>query len=154
MSIARLAKEKMIAIRSYELEDEEDVVGLWREVFPNAPAHNDPHADISFKLQVQPELFFVALNGGRLVGTAMAGFDGHRGWVYYVAVHPSHRRKGIGSALMKRVEQALGEMGCPKLNLQIRSTNADVQAFYESLGYQVEDRISMAKRLSGSDDKT
>jgi ribosomal protein S18 acetylase RimI-like enzyme len=151
VSIVKLAEEKMIDIRPYELEDEEDVVALWREVFPDAPAHNDPYKDIRYKLQVQPELFFVALDGGWLVGTAMAGFDGHRGWVYYVAVHPDHRRKGIGSALMKRVELALGEMGCPKLNLQIRTANADVQAFYESLGYQVEDRISMGKRLIGND---
>jgi ribosomal protein S18 acetylase RimI-like enzyme len=141
----------MIELRPYELEDEEDVVGLWREVFPDSPAHNDPHRDIRLKLQVQPDLFFVAMDEGCLVGTAMAGFDGHRGWVYYVAVHPNHRRKGIGSALMKRVERGLSEMGCPKLNLQIRATNAEVQAFYESLGYQVEDRISMAKRLSGND---
>ena len=149
--MGRLAEAKMIDIRPYELKDEEVVAALWRKVFPDAPAHNDPNKDLHLKLQVQPELFFVALDEGHLVGTAMAGFDGHRGWVYYVAVHPDHRRKGIGSTLMKRVEQALVEMGCPKLNLQIRATNAEVQAFYESIGYQVEDRISMAKRLSGSD---
>jgi ribosomal protein S18 acetylase RimI-like enzyme len=151
--MVRLAKEKMTNIRSYDPTDEEDVVALWREVFPDAPAYNDPHADIRSKLQVQPELFFVALDEGCLVGTAMAGFDGHRGWVYYVAVHPDHRRKGIGTALMKRVEQVLVEIGCPKLNLQIRATNAEVQAFYISLGYQVEDRISMAKRLILNDDE-
>ncbi|MFV9675660.1 MAG: GNAT family acetyltransferase, partial [Anaerolineales bacterium] len=81
------------------------------------------------------------------VGTAMAGFDGHRGWVYYVAVHPDYRRQGIGSALMSEVEAALAHHGCPKLNLQIRSSNAEVQAFYESLGYLIEDRISMGKQL-------
>jgi ribosomal protein S18 acetylase RimI-like enzyme len=151
--MVRLAKEKMTNIRSYDPTDEEDVVALWREVFPDAPAYNDPHADIRSKLQVQPELFFVALDEGCLVGTAMAGFDGHRGWVYYVAVHPDHRRKGIGTALMKRVEQVLVEIGCPKLNLQIRATNAEVQAFYISLGYQVEDRISIAKRLILNDDE-
>ena len=77
----------------------------------------------------------------------MSGFDGHRGWVYYVAVHPDDRRRGIGSALMKRVEEALFEIGCPKLNLQIRADNVQVQSFYESLGYLVEERISMGKRL-------
>jgi ribosomal protein S18 acetylase RimI-like enzyme len=140
----------MIKVRPYESGDEEGVVGLWREVFPEAPAHNDPHADIHSKLQVQPELFFVALDEERLVGTAMAGFDGHRGWVYYVAVHPDHRRRGVGTALMERAEGVLRELGCPKLNLQIRAENAEVQAFYESLGYAVEERISMGKHLGGS----
>jgi ribosomal protein S18 acetylase RimI-like enzyme len=99
-------------------------------------------------MAVQPELFFVAESDGDIIGTAMSGFDGHRGWVYYVAVHPDFRRRGIGTLLMRKVEGALVDAGCPKLNLQIRADNATVQAFYESLGYLVEDRISMGKRLS------
>ena len=141
----------MIEIRPYKRTDEQEVIELWRTVFPNAPAHNDPGDDIRSKLKIQPELFYVATTDGHLVGTAMSGFDGHRGWVYYVAVHPDYRRRGIGSALMKKVETSLVDIGCPKLNLQIRVDNAEVQSFYESLGYLVEDRISMGKRLGEID---
>ena len=137
----------MIAIRPFDIADEPDVVRLWEQVFPSAPAHNKPQNDIRIKLGIQPDLFFVALDEKKIVGSAMAGFDGHRGWVYYVAVHPDYRRRGIGTALMRHAEAALKEIGCPKLNLQIRADNHQVQAFYESLGYAVEDRISMGKRL-------
>jgi ribosomal protein S18 acetylase RimI-like enzyme len=134
-------------IRTYRDTDEQAVVDLWRKTFPNAPEWNDPYTDIQLKLSEQPELFFVALVGERLVGTAMAGFDGHRGWVYYLAVDHDYQRRGIGRALMYEVEQALRARGCPKLNLQIRSSNHAVREFYERLGYASEDRISMAKRL-------
>jgi ribosomal protein S18 acetylase RimI-like enzyme len=120
----------MIDIRQYERTDEEQVMELWRAVFPDAPAHNDPSNDIHAKLNIQPELFYVAVFDGNLVGTAMSGFDGHRGWVYYVAVHPNYRRRGIGTKLMKKVEKSLVEIGCPKLNLQIRANNAEVESFY------------------------
>lgn len=138
-------------IRPYMQRDEPMVVDLWRTVFPGAPAHNDPVRDIHTKLRVQPELFLIAERGGSIVGTAMAGYDGHRGWVYYVAVHPDYRRQGIGTRLMREVETGLIALGCPKLNLQIRAENNEVQAFYDSLGYEVEERISMGKRLSGVD---
>ena len=137
----------MMNIRAYRQADESDVIELWREVFPSAPARNDPLHDISLKLSEQPEYFLVAVVDGALVGTAMAGFDGHRGWVYYVAVHSTYRRRGIGSALMREVESALSQFGCPKLNLQIRASNLEVKEFYESLGYKIEDRISMGKQL-------
>ncbi|MGD8554861.1 MAG: GNAT family acetyltransferase [Anaerolineales bacterium] len=139
--------KKMIEIRPYQSADEDGVVELWECVFPQAPAHNRPVDVIRTKLGVQPELFFVAADDDRIVGSAMSGFDGHRGWVYAVAVHPEFRRKGIGSLLMKKAESALRAIGCPKLNLQIRAENYPVQAFYESLGYHVEDRISMGKKL-------
>ncbi len=138
-------------IRPYRYTDEREVIELWRIVFPNAPAHNDPGNDIRSKLKIQPELFYVAIADGHLVGTAMSGFDGHRGWVYYVAVHPDFRRQGIGSVLMKKAEKSLLEIGCPKVNIQIRASNAEVQSFYESLGYSVEDRISMGKRLGDTE---
>lgn len=139
--------DPVIIIRPYKHADESGVTELWRAVFPSAPARNDPLKDIALKLSEQPELFLVAVVDGALVGTAMAGFDGHRGWVYYVAVHTSYRRRGIGSALMREVESALIRSSCPKLNLQIRSNNAEVQTFYKSLGYEIEDRISMGKQL-------
>jgi len=139
----------MIEIRPYRRSDEKAVAALWREVFPDAPSWNEPEKDIARKLEVQREFFLVAVEEGELIGTAMAGFDGHRGWVYYVAVSPAHRRRGVGATLMQSVEDALAGIGCPKLNLQIRSSNHEVKEFYSSLGYFVEDRISMAKRLYG-----
>ena len=134
-------------IRPYAESDEAAVAELWRDAFPDAPSWNHPETDIQRKLSVQRELFLVATIDGRLVGTAMAGYDGHRGWVYYVAVSPRHRRCGIGAALMHRVEIDLAGIGCPKLNLQVRDSNRQAVAFYEELGYDVEDRVSMAKRL-------
>ena len=138
----------MINIRVFDPEDSGEVIRLWEKIFPDSPAHNDPVRDIQNKMNVQPELFLVALVDFQLVGTSMAGFDGHRGWVYYLAVDHDFRRQGIGSALMKKAEELLVKAGCPKLNLQIRADNAAVRAFYEKLGYQFEDRISMGKHLA------
>ena len=141
----------VILIRSYLDEDESAVTRLWREVFPSAPTWNRPEDDIRRKLTVQRELFVVAELKGEIVGSAMAGYDGHRGWVYYVAVSPARRRQGIGTALMNDVEQRLARIGCPKLNLQVRVSNEAVVAFYRHLGYEVEERISMGKRLESGD---
>ena len=134
-------------IRPYLESDEAAVAELWREVFPGSPSWNHPETDIQRKLSVQRELFLVATLGSEVVGTAMAGYDGHRGWVYYVAVSPRHRRRGIGTALMNSVEQRLASLGCPKLNLQVRASNHEVVSFYEQLGHKIEERISMGKRL-------
>ena len=145
-----------IEVRAYLESDETAVVALWRQVFSDVSGRNDPEKDIKRKLDVQRELFLVATSGSELVGTAMAGYDGHRGWVHYLAVHPDHRRQGIGTALMRSVEERLTRMGCPKLNLQVRATNQVVLPFYERLGYRVEERISMGKplRTSGVSGKT
>ena len=137
----------MIDIRPYRMDDELEVIQLWKKVFPETPLHNDPLRDIQRKLKIQPGLFLVAVNDHLLVGTAMAGYDGHRGWIYYLAVDPAYRRNGIGTALMKKAEGLLAQKDCPKLNLQIRANNSDLQAFYEKLGYSVEERISMGKQL-------
>jgi ribosomal protein S18 acetylase RimI-like enzyme len=134
-------------IRPFREDDEEAVIALWNEVFPDAPPWNDPKSDIGRKLTIQRDLFLVAEMDEELVGTAMAGFDGHRGWVYYLAVSPPHRRRGIGATLMARVEEGLARLGCGKLNLQVRGSNRDAVAFYEKLGYEIEDRISMGKRF-------
>ena len=134
-------------IRPYSESDETAVVELWREVFPNTPAWNVPEADIARKLKVQRELFLVATVESEIVGTVMGGYDGHRGWVYYVVVSPRRRRQGIGTALMKRIEEGLTRLGCPKINLQVRASNEEVVRFYKSLGYEVEERVSMGKRL-------
>jgi ribosomal protein S18 acetylase RimI-like enzyme len=134
-------------ITTYKESDAKEVAELWRVVFSDAPAHNVPEEDIRRKMEVQPELFFVSRIDGDLAGTAMAGYDGHRGWVYYVATHPKYRRQGVGRALMERVEDALRKIGCPKLNLQVRSNNYEAVTFYRRLGYDIEDRVSMAKKL-------
>ena len=134
-------------IRLYEDADESAVVGLWREALPDAAPHNDPAAAIRKKVAVGDGLFFVAEVGGNVVGTVMGGYDGHRGWVYSVAVSEAHRRRGVGSALVRHVEAVLKKRGCLKVNLQVRVSNAGVVAFYEGLGYAVEERVSMGKRL-------
>ncbi|AFT72599.1 Acetyltransferase, GNAT family protein 9 [Alloalcanivorax dieselolei B5] len=108
---------------------------------------NDPNSDISRKLHVQPELFFVGEVDGKVVASAMAGYDGHRGSVFYLAVSPEHQHRGFGQILMLKVEDALTAMGCPKLNIVVRSSNKQVLAFYRHLGYAVDDVVSMGKRL-------
>jgi ribosomal protein S18 acetylase RimI-like enzyme len=139
-----------MTIRPYEESDEGAVVGLWREVFPDAPPWNDPVQDIRRKLALQRELFLVATVNAKLVGTAMGGYDGHRGWVYYVAVQPDHRRRGIGKALMKEVEKRLAALDCPKLNLQVRGSDEEAVTFYKKIGFAIEERVSMGKLLDQS----
>jgi len=136
-----------LAIRCYQNTDQNAVLALWHRVFPDNPPHNNPAGDIERKLRVQPECFLIAEQENAIVGTAMAGFDGHRGWVYYVAVLPEARRRGIGRALMNAAEQALAKLGCNKINLQVRAGNDTVLGFYRSLGYTVEERVSLGKRL-------
>jgi ribosomal protein S18 acetylase RimI-like enzyme len=136
-----------VHIRLYEDADEQAVIALWNAVLPPNAPHNDPATSIRKKLAVECDLFFVAEVDGTVVGTVMGGYDGHRGWVYSLAVLPSHQRGGIGAALVRRLEMALAERGCLKINLQVRTTNTGVLAFYEKLGYKVEEIISMGKRL-------
>jgi ribosomal protein S18 acetylase RimI-like enzyme len=134
-------------VRPFQDQDEAAVVALWQAAFPYGPARNDPLAIIAHKRRVQPELFLVGEVGGAVVATLLAGYDGHRGWVYHVAVVPAVRRRGYGRVMMAAAEERLRALGCPKLNLQIDRANAAVVAFYESLGYTVEDRVSMGKLL-------
>ena len=138
-------------IRPLKESDTNAVAALWREVFPNNPPWNIPERDIANKLKTQPELFFVAEIDGEIVGTALAGYDGHRGWVYYVAASPKRRQTGIGKALMNRVEEELKKLGCVKLNLQVRASNKGVIEFYQKLGYNIEDHVSMGKKLIEDD---
>lgn len=137
----------MVEIRPYDESDEAAVAALWRSVFPNAPPWNHPETDIRRKLAVQRDLFLVAVQGQDVIGTVMGGYDGHRGWVYYLAVAKACRGTGAGRALMREVERRLIEKGCHKLNLQVRANNQLVIAFYEKIGYQVESHVSMGKRL-------
>lgn len=133
-------------IRLFTPADEPTVIALWQETLPGTAPHHDPATSIRTKLADGGDLFFVAEVDGEVVGTVMGGYDGHRGWLYSVAVRLSHRRRGVGTALIRHVEAAMAERGCPKVNLQVLPTNAEVVAFYEQLGYAVEERISMGKK--------
>jgi ribosomal protein S18 acetylase RimI-like enzyme len=140
-----------LSIRRFDASDTDAVIALWQQAFPEyrdltRPQRN-PHLSIANKLATQPELFFVAVFGGRIVGTVMGGYDGHRGWMYSLAVDESLRRHGIGTRLVAHVEKALTVLGCPKLNLQILSAKTELLAFYESLGYRADPVISLGKRL-------
>jgi len=137
-----------VVVRCYRPDDLRAVKTLWEEVFPNDPAWNRAEAAIPKKTAFQPELVLVAEDAGQVVGTAMAGYDGHRGWLYAVAVKPTRQREGIGAMLVVEAEQSLKNLGCGKINLQVRSTNQGVIGFYRRLGYEVEDRVSMGKRAT------
>jgi len=123
------------------------VVALWEKVFGYEAPHNKPGLAIDKKLALDDQLFFVAMADNEIIGTIMAGYDGHRGWIYSVAVAPSHRRQGVGSRLVAHAERALIARGCVKINLQILEGNESVVAFYSKFGYAVEKRISMGKRI-------
>ena len=124
------------------------VISLWTEAFGYEAPHNAPDAVIDKKVAVTDGLFFVAVVEAAVIGTVMAGYDGHRGWIYSVAVSAAHRKKGLGSALLAFAEKRLSEKGCLKINLQIMAENEAVEAFYRSNGYNTEKRISMGKRLA------
>ena len=136
----------VLEIRSYREPDEEAVVDLWRECGLATP-WNDPVEDIGRKLRIQPDMFLVGSLGGRLVATVVAGYEGHRGWINYLAVAVDCRKRGFRRRLMEEAERRLRAMGCPKINLQVRTSNADVIGFYKAVGYSVDDVVSMGKRL-------
>ena len=123
------------------------VISLWETVFGYEDSHNKPDLAIDTKLAASDGLFFVAVDGDKVVGTVLAGYDGHRGWLYAVAVHPTQRHQGLGKALVRFAEQALTDRGCLKINLQLIAGNASV-GFYEALGYAVEPRVSMGKKVT------
>lgn len=135
-----------MTIRRFAPGDEKAVVELWRQCELIVP-WNDPHRDIERKLRQQPDLFLVGEIDGSLIATVMAGYEGHRGWINYLAVSPTLRRHGLGQHMMEAAEEALREIGAPKINLQVREGNHDVVAFYEAIGYAVEPIINMGKRL-------
>jgi ribosomal protein S18 acetylase RimI-like enzyme len=122
------------------------VIALWEEAGLAVP-QNDPGKDIDRKMEVDPDLFLVGESDGEVVATVMAGYEGHRGWINYLAVRPSHQRNGYGRLLMETAESLLGKKGCPKINLQVRNINADVIEFYSAIGYGDDQVIGMGKRL-------
>jgi ribosomal protein S18 acetylase RimI-like enzyme len=136
----------MITIRPFQLADEQAVIALWEECKLTRP-WNDPHKDISRKLAVQPELFLVGVINETVIASVMAGYEGHRGWVNYLAVAPRCRGQGHARALMQHVEARLLERGCPKVSLLVRSSNREALEFYRHLGYAQDEAISLGKRL-------
>jgi ribosomal protein S18 acetylase RimI-like enzyme len=137
-------------IRPFVPQDEAAVVALWKECELTRP-WNDPHKDIARKRAVQPELFLVGTVDGELVASVMAGYEGHRGWVNYLAVKPGHRGRGFARALMQRVEELLLQRGCPKVSLLVRNSNREALDFYRHLGYAQDEAVSLGKRLVRDD---
>lgn len=139
-----------VTIRPFRPTDETALIRLWQACGITRP-WNDPGQDIARKQRVQPELFLVAHIDDALVGSLMGGYDGHRGWAYYLAVLPEHRLKGIGHKLMATLEAALKAMGCPKINLMVRTDNIAAHDFYERMGYTHQDVLTRGKRLIPDD---
>ncbi len=135
-----------MTIREFRDDDRAAVIALWQDCDLTRP-WNPPERDIELCRRSGHGTLFVAEAAGRLAGTIMVGHDGHRGWVYYVAVDPAHRRDGLGRALMRHAEAFLAAQGVPKIMLLIRETNSAVAAFYQRLGYQIEPRLLMTKSL-------
>jgi ribosomal protein S18 acetylase RimI-like enzyme len=133
-------------IRPFEDADEAAVIALW-EAAGLTRSWNDPRKDIERKRSVQRERFLVGTHDGAVMASIMIGYDGHRGWINYLAVAPAHRGRGHARALMREAERLLAEAGCPKVNLQVRSTNASVIGFYRAIGYLQDDVVSFGRRL-------
>lgn len=140
-----------IHLRTFDDADTDAVIALWRETFPeyNSPdkPHREPRRSIANKVAMHDGLFFVAVRERKIVGTVMAGYDGHRGWVYSLAVTHALRRRGVASALLRHAETALTERGCLKLNLQVLTQSREALAFYNAHGYAADDVVSLGKRL-------
>ena len=140
----------MASIRPFTYQDSEAVIALWQACGLVRP-WNNPMRDIERKLQVQAELFLLLEDEGKVIASVMASYDGHRGWINYLAVGPEQQGKGYARMLLERVEAKLLARGCPKINLQIRSSNVEVIEVYKALGYRVDDVVSMGKRLIPDD---
>lgn len=133
-------------VRAFQLEDEADVIVLWARC-NLIRSWNDPRKDIQRKLRVQPDLFLVGMLDERIVATVMAGYEGHRGWINYLAVGPEAQGQGYGRRMMEAAELRLRAIGCAKLNLLVRTSNQGVLDFYERLGYQRDEVFCLGKRL-------
>ncbi|WP_411701470.1 GNAT family acetyltransferase [Conyzicola sp.] len=137
-------------LRPFSPADESSVIQLWSDCGLTR-RWNDPVKDIARKLTVQPELFLVGEIDGAIVASGMFGFDGLRGWVHYLAVAPGRQGEALGRQLMREGERLLTAMGCPKINLQVRTGNERVIGFYRALGYEADDTVSLGKRLIPDD---
>ena len=133
-------------IRQFVQTDSPQVIQLWKDCDLTRP-WNDPEKDIARKASYQPELFLVGEVEGKVMASAMVGYDGHRVSIFYLAVGPQFQKMGFGTVLMQEAERLLISLGCPKLNIVVRSSNAKVLAFYSTLGYPVDEVVSVGKRL-------
>ena len=137
-------------VRSYRKKDEKQVIQLWKMSNLIIPKNN-PLRDIDEKIRFQPDLFLVGLLDKKLIGTIMVGYEGHRGWINYLAIHQEFRGKGFGVKLMDYATEILTNMGCQKINVQIRKTNNSVIEFYKKLGFTDDEVISYGKRIEEID---
>lgn len=136
----------IVKIREYQEGDLQEVVSLWQACGLVAP-QNNPEKDIERKLRVDRDLFLLGVNGGEIVATVMGGYEGHRGWINYLAVKLSEQGRGYGKQIMLAIETRIKDKGCPKINLQIRVGNENVIAFYTALGYGDDNVVGLGKRL-------
>ena len=133
-------------IRTYQSSDEQQIINLWTECGLTVP-WNDPKKDIQRKVNDSPEMFFVGEKDGKIVASCMAGYDGHRGWIYFLAVKPGYQNKGYAKIILEHAEKALLDIECPKIELMVRYTNDKVVSFYTHAGYRDDPVIVMSKRL-------
>ncbi len=139
-------KTLSFGIIRYNQDYQKALVDLWEKCNLIVP-QNDPIEDIQRKLEFQPDLFFVALLDGKLIGSVMAGYEGHRGWLNYLAVLPEYQKKGYGRKLVEKATIELEKLGCLKLNVQIRESNISAVRFYERLGFKDDHVVSLGLRL-------
>ena len=135
-----------LEVRPFDESDRADVIALWRRCDLTRP-WNDPDADVDRKVAHDSAGFLVGTVDGFVVASVMAGYDGHRGWINYLAVDPDRRGSGLGADVMRAAEQHLAGLGCPKINLQVRTSNVDAVRFYESIGYTTDEVVSLGRRL-------
>jgi ribosomal protein S18 acetylase RimI-like enzyme len=133
-------------IRPFEVSDQTEVIELWKACQLIVP-WNDPLKDIARKLKVDADLFLVGEAEGKIIASVMGGYEGHRGWINYLAISPQQRRKGYGKKIMQLVEQRIQQKGCPKINLMIRASNTEAVSFYQALDYDLETSVALGKRL-------
>ncbi|NQY93305.1 MAG: GNAT family acetyltransferase [Campylobacteraceae bacterium] len=133
-------------IKKYNNTHRAGLISLWENAFPNNPEHDEPNLMLDLKLKID-DLIFVALEDEKIIGSCMAGYDGHRGYLYSVAVSSEIRKGGVGRKLVSYTIDELKKLGCTKVNLHIRPTNTEVAQFYRSLGFEVEERICMSKLI-------
>jgi len=136
----------MFEIIVYKPEFQDAVVDLWKECNLTTP-QNDPVEDIKKKTDFQPELFLIGLLDGKVIGSIMVGYEGHRGWINYLAVQPEYQKKGYGRKLVERAIEELTRLGCRKVNLQVRETNRYMIDFYKHLGFKDDRVTSLGKPL-------
>jgi ribosomal protein S18 acetylase RimI-like enzyme len=135
-----------VIVKPYSSQNMDDVIDLWNRC-NLLRSWNDPKKDIKRKLKVNPELFLLGFIDNKVIATVVGGYDGHRGWINYLAVDPAYKQSGFGKQIMEAVEEKIGALGCPKINIQVRADNKDTLKFYKDIGYKIDKVVSIGKRL-------